>query len=83
MTSSAGIQIQAAISASPGTFHQYTVDTGSLGVLVPQRQVPAANPTPGETQIIGRAGPAVKYYDSKGGHTFNGQYWLAPVTFLC
>jgi hypothetical protein len=33
MTSSAGIQIQAAIGASPGTFHQYTVDTGSLGVL--------------------------------------------------
>jgi hypothetical protein len=82
LTSSAGIQIQAAIGASPGTFHQYTVDTGSLGVLVPQSQVPAANPTPGETQIIGPAGPGLKYYDSNGGHTFNGQYWLAPVTFL-
>lgn len=82
MTSSAGIQIQAAIGTSPGTFHQYTVDTGSLGVLVPQSQVPAVNLTPGETQVVGPAGPGVKYYDSNGGHTFDGQYWLAPVTFL-
>ena len=82
MTASAGIQIQAAIGASPGTFHRYTVDTGSLGVLVPQSQVPAVNLTPGETQVVGPAGPGVKYYDSNGGHTFHGQYWLAPVTFL-
>ena len=82
MTSSAGILIQAAIGASADTFHQYTVDTGSLGVLVPQSQVPAVNLTSGETQIIGPAGPGVKYYDSNGGHTFKGQYWLAPVTFL-
>jgi hypothetical protein len=83
MTSGAGIQIEAAIGASPpSTFHLYTVDTGSLGVLVPQSLMPAVNLTPGETQVVGPAGPGVKYYDSNGGHTFHGQYWLAPVTFL-
>ena len=82
MTSSAGIQIRPRSAHRRGTFHLYTVDTGSLGVLVPQSQVPAVNLTPGETQVVGPAGPGVKYYDSNGGHTFHGQYWLAPVTFL-
>ncbi len=86
MTQPNGIQISAAIGLVPSgaptsSFEQYTVDTGSLGLLVPQKQVPAANPSPGETQIIGPGGPELRYYDSNGGTCYQGQYWLAPVTF--
>jgi hypothetical protein len=86
MTSPAGIQIQAAIGrlasgTQTGAFHSYTVDTGSLGTLVPQSQVPSVNLTPGETLVVGPGGPGLKYYDSNGGTCYQGQYWLAPVTF--
>jgi|SRR5208282_1204620 len=86
LTQPNGIQISAAIGPVPSgaptsSFQQYTVDTGSLGLLVPQNQVPAANPVPGETQIIGPGGPGLKFYDSNGGTCYQGQYWLAPVTF--
>jgi len=82
LTASNGIRVQAGIGASPSVFHGYTVDTGSLGVLVPQSDVPPATMTPGETQVVGPAGPGVKYYDSNGGATYHGQYWLAPVSFV-
>ena len=86
MTEPHGIQVSAAIGPLPSgapasNFQQYTVDTGSLGLLVPQSQVPALNPTPGDTQIIGPAGPGLKFYDSNGGSCYQGQYYLAPVTF--
>ncbi|HUA36517.1 MAG TPA: hypothetical protein VMA09_23125 [Candidatus Binataceae bacterium] len=86
MTSGAGIRISAAVGklrvrSLTSKFHQYTVDTGSLGTLVPQDQVPSANPSPGEGMVVGPGGPGIRYYDSNGGTCYQGQYWLAPMTF--
>jgi hypothetical protein len=77
-----GITVSAGIGSAPANYYPYTVDTGSLGVLVPHAQVaPALNLTPGEGQVVGPAGPGMRSYDSNGGSSYNGQYWLAPLAF--
>lgn len=50
----------------------YTIDTGSLGVVVPSHELP------NNANVIGPGAPGVKYYDSSG-NTYSGNYYLAPV----
>lgn len=59
-------------SASLNTLTSFTIDTGSLGVVVPQNELPT------NTNVIGPAAPGLKYYDSSG-NTYSGNYYLAPV----
>ncbi len=60
-------------AASPETtLNIYTIDTGSLGVVVPISELP------NNGNVIGPGAPGVKYYDSSG-NTFSGFYYLAPV----
>lgn len=54
------------------TFQDYTIDTGSLGVVVPSSELPS------NAHVIGPGAMGVKYYDSSG-NTFSGNYYLAPV----
>jgi hypothetical protein len=65
----------------PSAFSTYTVDTGSMGTLLPITDLPATAPTPSATGPLIGPGPAgTQYYDSSG-LTFSGYYYLAPVTF--
>ncbi|WP_133135229.1 hypothetical protein [Legionella rowbothamii] len=57
---------------SIGTLTGYTIDTGSLGVVVPTQELPHNG------NVIGPGAPGVKYYDSSG-NTYSGNYYLAPV----
>jgi len=50
----------------------FTIDTGSLGALVPAYEL--------GPDAIGPAGPGVKFYDSSG-RTFAGNYYLARISF--
>jgi hypothetical protein len=59
-------------SSSNSTLKTYTLDTGSLGVVVPVSDLPT-NGT-----VIGPGAQGVKYYDSSG-NTFSGNYYLATV----
>ncbi|MDD2770141.1 MAG: hypothetical protein PHT19_15550 [Methylococcus sp.] len=68
------LKVLAAVGvASPGAdqLSAYTIDTGSLGVVVPVGELGA--------NAIGPAGPGVKFYNSSG-NTYSGNYYLAPVT---
>jgi hypothetical protein len=60
-------------AGSPGnTYKTYTLDTGSLGVVVPLSDLPM------NANVIGPGAVGVKYYDSSG-NTYSGNYYLAPV----
>jgi hypothetical protein len=61
-------------SASNTTLKAYTIDTGSLGVVVPTSELPK------NSDVIGPGAAGVKYYDSSG-NTYSGNYYLAPVRF--
>lgn len=54
------------------TLTTYTIDTGSLGVVVPASELPS------NSSVIGPGPAGVTYYDSSG-NTFSGNYYLAPV----
>ncbi|VEB33468.1 hypothetical protein [Legionella cherrii] len=60
------------VTSATDTLTHFTIDTGSLGVIVPSDELPR---TPG---VIGPGAPGVKYYDSSG-NTYSGNYYLAPV----
>jgi hypothetical protein len=49
----------------------FTIDTGSLGAIVPLQDL--------GPDAIGPGGPGVKFYDSSG-NTFAGSYYLAPIS---
>ena len=70
------LQIKADIgysaSSPTSTLADYTIDTGSLGILVP------ANELPQNANVIGPGPVGVTFYDSSG-NTFSGNYYLAPV----
>lgn len=69
-----GLRVQASVgydAPRPEDFQAFTIDTGSLGVIVP---VAALGP-----DAIGPGAVGVKSYDSSG-NTFAGRYYLAPVT---
>jgi hypothetical protein len=70
------LQIQADVgysTTSPtSTLTTYTLDTGSLGVIVPASELPK------NANVIGPGPAGVTYYDSSG-NTFSGNYYLAPV----
>jgi hypothetical protein len=70
------LQVQAdvgySLSAPNTTFKTYTLDTGSLGVVVPRKELP------NNANVIGPGAVGVKYYDSSG-NTYSGNYYLAPV----
>lgn len=59
-------------SAPLQSLRRFTLDTGSLGVVVPTSEL-AHNPN-----VIGPGASGVKYYDSSG-NTYSGNYYLAPV----
>ncbi len=59
-------------TASTSTLKTYTLDTGSLGVVVPKSELPQNG------NVIGPGPVGVKYYDSSG-NTYSGNYYLAPV----
>lgn len=59
-------------SAPTTSLKTYTIDTGSLGVVVPLSDLPH------NANVIGPGAAGVKYYDSSG-NTFSGHYYLAPV----
>jgi len=54
------------------TYKDYTIDTGSLGVIVPIGELPK------NANVIGPGPVGVTYYDSSG-NTYSGNYYLAPV----
>jgi hypothetical protein len=78
ITSAHGVQVMAAVGykdASDASFTPYTVDTGSLGVVVPVGDLPTGS----EAGWIGPGAPGEKAYTSNGQHSFTGNYYLAPV----
>ncbi len=70
------LQIKADVGHDTGapisTLKIFTIDTGSLGVVVPVSELPS------NANVIGPGAPGVKYYDSSG-NTYSGNYYLAPV----
>ena len=60
------------VSSPTTTLNVYTIDTGSLGVVVPSKELP------NNGNVIGPGAVGVKYYDSSG-NTYVGNYYLAPV----
>ena len=79
ITSSSGVQVMAAVGyahAGKATFTPYTVDTGSLGVIVPIADLP----TGAAANWIGPGPPGQKAYTSNGKNSFTGNYYLAPVS---
>lgn len=60
------------LASSTCTLSPYTIDTGSLGVVVPVTELP------NNANVIGPGAIGVKYYDSSG-NTYSGHYYLAPV----
>jgi hypothetical protein len=70
------LQISADVGYSSGssssTYKTYTIDTGSLGVVVPLSELPK------NANVIGPGPVGVKYYDSSG-NTYSGNYYLAPA----
>ena len=61
------------LSSAPAALTTYTIDTGSLGALVPSSELPH------DSNVIGPAGPGVKVYNSSG-NTYSGNYYLARVS---
>ncbi len=77
----AAIGYAASPTPIPSAYSTYTVDTGSMGTLLPITDLPSTVPTPGATGVlIGPGSAGTQYYDSSG-LTFSGYYYLAPVTF--
>jgi hypothetical protein len=68
------LRIRAAVGggADVGAFCAFTIDTGSLGVVVPATDL--------GPEAVGPGAPGVKFYDSSG-NTYAGNYYLAPVSF--
>jgi hypothetical protein len=60
------------LASTSSDYKTYTIDTGSLGVIVPRRELPK------NADVIGPGAVGVKYYDSSG-NTYSGNYFLAPV----
>ncbi len=60
------------VNASTDSIIPFTIDTGSLGVIVPSHELPI------NTNVIGPGATGIKYYDSSG-NTYSGNYYLAPV----
>jgi hypothetical protein len=52
-------------------FARFTIDTGSLGVVVTKREL--------GPDVHGPGAPGLKFYDSSG-YIFTGNYYLAPVS---
>ena len=61
--------------AKNASFTPYTVDTGSLGVIVPISDLPTGK----KANWIGPGPPGTKAYTSNGQSSFSGNYYLAPV----
>jgi hypothetical protein len=73
-----GVQVMAAVgydNAKKAAFVPYTVDTGSLGVIVPTGDLPTGK----KADWIGPGAPGTKTYTSNSGNSFTGNYYLAPV----
>lgn len=68
-----GLQVQAAVGyADPGgNLAPFTVDTGSIGTVVPKSKL--------GKDVIGPGAAGQVYYDSSG-RIFQGHYYLAPVS---
>jgi hypothetical protein len=70
------LQIQADVGYSTSspmtTLKTFSLDTGSLGVIVPAAELPS------NADVIGPGPAGVTYYDSSG-KTYSGNYYLAPV----
>ncbi len=66
-----GLRVEAAVGTNV-ELQSFTVDTGSLGVIVPASEIGAGATGPGAA--------GVKFYDSSG-RTYAGNYVLAPVSF--
>jgi hypothetical protein len=78
ITSAHGVQVMAAVGyakAKKASFTPYTVDTGSLGVIVPIADLPTGK----MADWIGPGPPGTKAYTSNGQSSFTGNYYLAPV----
>lgn len=60
------------VSSSTDSLTHFTIDTGSLGVIVPTHELPKNG------NVIGPGAPGVKYYSSSC-NTYSGHYYLAPV----
>jgi len=78
ITSSQGVQVMAAVGygkAKKSSFMPYTVDTGSLGVIVPIGDLPTGK----KADWIGPGPQGTKAYTSNGKSSFTGNYYLAPV----
>jgi hypothetical protein len=78
ITSSQGVQVMAAVGysdARKASFKPYTVDTGSLGVIVPIGDLPNGK----IANWIGPGAQGMKAYTSNGKSSFTGNYYLAPV----
>lgn len=68
------IQVQAVVGAdNPSTFHTFTIDTGSLGVIVTKSDLVFG------AEVHGPGAAGQKFYDSSG-YVFTGHYYLAPVS---
>lgn len=59
-------------TSSTSTLKPFTLDTGSLGVVVPLSELG------NNAEVIGPGPAGLVYYDSSG-YTFSGNYYLAPV----
>jgi hypothetical protein len=59
-------------TSSTSTLQTFTLDTGSLGVVLPVSDLPH------NANVIGPGPGGVVYYDSSG-DTFSGNYYLAPL----
>ncbi len=69
------LQVHAAVGKNdpqPSDFQIYTIDTGSLGTIVPIGDIDSSD-------AIGPGPPGVKFYDSSG-NTYSGNYYLATVS---
>ena len=78
ITNAHGVQVMAAVGyakAKNASFTPYTVDTGSLGVIVPIGDLPTGK----KANWIGPGPPGTKAYTSNGQSSFSGNYYLAPV----
>jgi hypothetical protein len=60
------------VGSTSSNYKTYTIDTGSLGVVVPLADLPQ------NANVIGPGAVGVKYYDSSG-NTYAGNYYLTPV----
>jgi len=70
------IQVKAVVGAdnpAQSQFKTFTIDTGSLGVIVTKSSLVAGN------NVHGPGARGQKFYDSSG-YVFTGNYYLAPVS---